>query len=43
MLDKNPNLRNMYNEYDENTAVLYFESGRAVFSFFGEEPRVIDF
>jgi len=25
MLDKNPELRNMYSEYDDNTAVLYFE------------------
>ena len=36
MLDKNPNLRGMYNENDDNTAVLYFESGKAVISSFTE-------
>ena len=43
MLDKNPNLRNMYDENDDNTAVLYFESGRAIISSFTEKPIVIDF
>ena len=43
MLDKNPMLRNMYNENDDNTAVLYFESGKAVISSFSEEPKVIEF
>ena len=43
MLDKNPNLRNMYDENDDNTAVLYFESAKAVISSFGEEPKVIEF
>ena len=43
MLDKNPNLRSMYNELDENTTVLYFESGEAVISSFTEEPKVIKF
>ena len=43
MLDKNPNLRNMYDENDENTAVLFFESGKAVIASFGGEPRVIEF
>lgn len=43
MLDKNPDLRNMYDENDDNTAVLYFESGRAIISSFTEEPIVIDF
>jgi len=43
MLDKNPDLRNMYSEYDDNTAVLYFESGKAVISSFTEEPRIIKF
>ena len=43
MLDMNPNLRNMYNENDDNTAVLYFENGKAVFTSFGEEPKVIEF
>lgn len=43
MLDKNPDLRNMYDENDDNTAVLYFESGRAIISSFTEKPIVIDF
>ena len=43
MLDKNPNLRGMYSEYDDNTVVLYFESGCAVISSFTEEPKVINF
>ena len=43
MLDMNPNLRGMYNEFDDNTAVLYFSSGRAVFSSFTEEAKVINF
>ena len=43
MLDKNPDLRNMYDENDDNTAVLYFESRRAIISSFTEKPIVIDF
>ena len=43
MLDKNPNLRSMYNENDDNTIVLYFESGKAVIYSFTDAPRVIDF
>ena len=43
MLDKNPNLRGMYSEYDDNTAVLYFESGKAVISSFSEEDKIIEF
>ena len=43
MLDKNPNLRGMYNENDDNTAVLYFKSGEAIISSFGSEPKVIKF
>ena len=43
MLDKNPNLRNMYDENDDNTIVLYFESGIATISSFTEEPKVINF
>ena len=43
MLDQNPNLRNMYNENDDNTAVLYFESARAVVSSFTEEDKIIEF
>ena len=43
MLDKNPNLRGMYNENDENTEVLYFENGTAVISSFTEAPKTIEF
>ncbi len=43
MLDKNPSLRTMYNENDDNTAVLYFESGQAVISSFTNGPRIIKF
>ena len=43
MLDKNPDLRRMYDENDDNTVVLYFESGKAVISSFTEAPKVIEF
>ena len=43
MLDKNPNLRAMYNENDDNTIVLYFESAKAVIYSFTEPPKVIEF
>lgn len=43
MLNKNPNLRKMYDENDGNTAVLYFESAVAVVSSFTEAPIVIKF
>ena len=43
MLDKNPSLRGMYNENDDNTIVLYFESGKATISSFTEAPKVIEF
>ena len=43
MLDKNPVLKNLYSEYDENTAVLYFKNAHAVFMSFNGEPREIDF
>ena len=43
MLDKNPSLRNMYDENDENTEVLYFESGIATIYSFTEAPKVIEF
>lgn len=43
MLDKNPNLRTMYSEFDDNTIVLYFESGKAVISSFTESPKIIEF
>lgn len=43
MLDKNPNLRGMYNEDDDNTIVLYFESGVATIYSFVDAPKVIKF
>ena len=43
MLDMNPVLRGMYNELDDNTAVLYFESGQAIISSFTDAPKVINF
>ena len=43
MLDKNPDLRGMYNENDDNTIVLYFESATATFSSFTEPPRTVEF
>ena len=43
MLDKNPNLRGMYNENDDNTIVLYFEHAKVTFSSFTEPPKVIEF
>ncbi len=43
MLDKNPTLRGMYDENDDNTAVLYFEEATSVISSFGSEPKVIKF
>ena len=43
MLDKNPNLRGMYNENDDNTIVLYFEDAVATFSSFTEPPKEIRF
>ncbi len=43
MLDKNPTLRGMYDENDDNTVVLYFEVAHAVFSSFTEPSREIEF
>ena len=43
MLDNNPTLRSMYDEHDDNTAVLYFENGIATISSFTEEPKIIKF
>lgn len=42
MLDKYPELRAMYNEDDDNTIVLYFESFKAIISSFTEPPKVIE-
>ena len=41
MLDNYPELRGMYDEEDDNTIVLYFESFEAVIYSFTEPPRVI--
>ena len=43
MLDKNPNLRGMYDENDPNTEVLYFKNAVAVISSFTEAPKTIEF
>ena len=43
MLDKNPGLRSMYDENDDNTAVLYLKDAKATFSSFTEEPKIIEF
>jgi uncharacterized pyridoxamine 5'-phosphate oxidase family protein len=43
MLDKNPSLREMYNEDDDNTAVLYFEHATATISSFTEESVTFEF
>ncbi len=43
ILDKNPDLRRMYDENDDNTVVLYFEKATAVISSFTEAPRTIEF
>ena len=43
MLDKNPNLRGMYNELDDNTEVLYFEHAKAVISSFTDSPVTYEF
>ncbi len=41
MLDKNPSLRSMYDENDDNTIVLYFKDATATFSSFTEAPEEI--
>ncbi|MBO4245526.1 MAG: pyridoxamine 5'-phosphate oxidase family protein [Bacilli bacterium] len=43
MLDKNPSLRGMYNELDDNTEVLYFEKGIVTIYSFTNPPKVIEF
>ena len=43
MLDANPVLRNMYSEDDDNTEVLYFESGIATFYSFTDKPKIVEF
>ena len=43
MLDQYPSLQKMYSADDDNTEVLYFTEGEAVFSSFTEAPKVIKF
>ena len=43
MLDAYPNLRNMYDENDGNTQVLYFKNATATFSSFTAAPEVVQF
>ena len=43
MLDAYPNLRNMYDENDGNTQVLYFRSAEATFSSFTDQPETVRF
>ena len=42
MLDNYPELRGMYNEEDDNTVVLYFESFKATIYSFTESPIIIE-
>ena len=42
-LDRNPHLRGMYNEDDDNTQLLYLEHANAVISSFVDEPKEIEF
>ena len=43
MLDKNPDLRKMYSEYDDNTIVLYFDNAIATISSFTHANKIIKF
>ena len=43
LLDKNPNLRRMYDEKDGNCLGLRFENAKATFSSFTEPPRTVEF
>ena len=43
MLDAYENLRDMYDENDDNTQVLYFKNGVATFCSFGAAPEVVEF
>ncbi|MCQ2978924.1 MAG: pyridoxamine 5'-phosphate oxidase family protein [Clostridia bacterium] len=42
MLDHYPNLRNMYDENDDNTEVLYFENAKATIYAFTHAPKEIN-
>ena len=43
MLDKNPTLRSMYNEADDNTIVLYLRNATATISSFTSDPDTFTF
>ena len=43
MLDAYPNLRNMYDENDDNTQVFYFKNATATFSSFTAAPETVTF
>ena len=43
MLDAYPDLRNMYDENDNNTQVFYFKNAVATFSSFGAAPETVVF
>ena len=43
MLDAYPSLRNMYDENDSNTQVLYFKNAVATFSSFTSAPETVEF
>ena len=43
MLDAYPELRSMYDENDENTAVYYIKDGKATISSFTAKPLEIEF
>ena len=43
MLENYPELQSMYSPDDDNTEVLFFESGTAVISSFTEPPVIIEF
>ena len=43
MLDNYPDLRNMYDENDDNTEVFYFKNATATFSSFVAPPKEIKF
>ena len=43
MLDAYPELRSMYDENDENTAVYYIKDGKATISSFTAKPVEVDF
>ena len=43
MLDAYPNLRNMYDENDDNTQVFYFKNATATFCSFTAAPETVKF